>query len=99
MKEPELRKAAMCAVCRKPFGNAGTPFFWRVSIQRFVINPDALKRQHGLGMMLPPALAMVMGPNEDLAQTFGEPAEFTVCDSCSDIQLPCVGNLTAEQET
>jgi hypothetical protein len=34
-------------------------------------------------MLGSPALASVMGPNEDLAQPLMEPAVLTICESCN----------------
>jgi hypothetical protein len=66
MKEKELREAATCIICGKPFGHTGLPLFWRVTIQRFGVDMGAVKRQTGLTMMLGgnALLASVMGPDE-----------------------------------
>lgn len=62
MKEKELREHADCSICGKPIGNSGLPLFWKVTVERFGLNVDAVKRQQGLGMMLGAHIAMVMGP-------------------------------------
>lgn len=65
MKENQLREVAMCAVCGKPFGHTGLPLFWRVTIERFGVDLNAIRRQDGLAMMMgSSALAQVMGADE-----------------------------------
>lgn len=85
MKERELREASDCAGCGKKFGHTGVPFFWRVKIQRYALNHGALERQRGLEMMMGAAapLAQIMGPNEDMAEKFGESVTVTLCETCS----------------
>jgi len=85
MKETELRKAAECALCHRPFGHTGMPLFWRVQIKRYGVNAAAVQRQQGLTMTLGghAALAAVMGPNEDMASQIGDATEFTVCEECA----------------
>lgn len=84
MREKELREAAICVVCRKPFGASGIPLFYRVRVQRFGVDVPAVQRQAGLEMQLggAVALAQVMGPNEELAKELTS-VEFTVCEPCS----------------
>lgn len=86
MKERELREHATCSLCRQ-------------KIERFGLDLAAAQRQHGLGLMLGGPLAMVMGPDEDLATPMMEPLTLTVCETCaSERDLPVaalaeVGNV------
>lgn len=83
MKEKELRQISICGICGKPFGHTGTPSFYRVTIDRYVVDLGAVRRQAGLAMMLENgSLAQVMGPDEDMAHTMGS-ATLTICESCS----------------
>lgn len=82
MKERELRQHATCSLCRKAIGHTGLPLFWRVKIERFGIDMAAAQRQQGLGMMIGGPLAMVMGPDEDLAHLIHE-TTLTVCEACA----------------
>jgi len=83
MKEKELREAATCEICKKPIGASGVPLFYRVRIERYGLNAQALQRQQGLAMVLGHAkLAAFMGPNEDMADKISS-TEFTVCETCS----------------
>lgn len=82
MKEKELRAAAECGICHKKIGASSLPMFWRVRIERHAIDLAALQRQQGLGLMIGGALAMVMGPDEELTKPLMEPVEITVCEPC-----------------
>jgi hypothetical protein len=84
MKESELRKHATCTLCRKPIGHTGVPLFWRVTVERFGVDLNAMRRQDGLAAMLnSPRLAMVMGADEEIAKPMMEPITVTVCESCA----------------
>ena len=92
MKEKELRERATCSMCGQKIGASGLPMFWTVEIKQYVIDLAAAQRQQGLGLMLGGALAMHMGPDEELAKEMGEPATLTVCAHC--IADPtCVASL------
>ena len=82
MKERELRQHATCSLCRKAIGHTGLPLFWRVKIEYFGIDMRALQRQQGLGLMIGGALAMHMGPDEDMAKLIHE-TTLTVCETCA----------------
>lgn len=82
MKERELREAADCRVCGRKIGEAGLPLFYRIRAQLFGLDAAAVQRKQGLGMMIGGALAMVMGPDDDLAKEIGEAETFTVCFDC-----------------
>lgn len=57
--------------------------FWRVRIERQGIDMAAVRRQTGLAMVLgSAALAMVLGPDEDLTTPLMEPVTLTVCETC-----------------
>lgn len=84
MKESEIRAAAKCAHCGRLFGESGSLLFYRVKIDRFMVNPGALQRQTGLAQMLgSAAIAEVMGTNEDMATKLDDGATFTICHLCS----------------
>lgn len=72
---------------------SGLPLFWRVTVERFGIDMQAVQRQHGLGMMLGNgAIAAIMGPDEDLAKPMMEPKTITVCEDCC-TKMTCVAEL------
>ena len=84
MKERELRNHVTCSMCNRPVMASGLPLFWRVSVERFGIDARAVQRQQGLAMHLgSPALAAIMGPDEDLAMPVMDKVTLTVCDPCA----------------
>lgn len=88
MKEEEIRSVATCAVCKKKFGHTGLPMFWRVKIERYVVDMKALRRLDGLAALLgSPVLASAMGPDEPLARQALE-VNITVCENCCIESLP-----------
>lgn len=99
MKEQELRAAAECACCGQPFGNAGVPLFWRVTIERHGVLLDKVRRQDGLAQYMGNSfLAGVMGPNEEMTQPMMEPVTVTVCEACA-VQSSYPIAFIAEQGT
>lgn len=83
MKEQELRQHATCSLCRKKILEDGIPFFYRVTIEQFEIDLQAVRRKSGLGMMLNGYLAQVMGPDEDMAKPVNEINTLAVCAMCA----------------
>jgi hypothetical protein len=85
MKEEKLREHAVCNVCDKPIGESGLPIFFTVQVREYMVDLAAAKRQTGLAEMLGgnAALAMIMGPDEDLASEIMKPVTLTVCAPCA----------------
>lgn len=84
MREAELRQHATCSLCQKKILSGGLPLFWRVRIERFGVDLAAAHRKIGLEMMLGDArLAMMMGPDEEMARPVMEPVTITVCEACA----------------
>jgi len=81
MKQDELSK---CVFCREGVMHGGNPFFYRVKIDHMAIDLNAVRRQHGLEMMMGAvaAVARVMGPNEDMALEASTTDSFLVCQDC-----------------
>lgn len=83
MKEKELRKLANCHICGEPIGRGLIPMFSRFTIERFILDGKALQRKAGLEMVVgSPALAMVMGPDEDLAKSISKKIVGSICAGC-----------------
>lgn len=81
LKERDLTP---CAVCGKPLTHDRSIAFYRVTIERFVLDPNAISRQVGLGVHLRSyALASIMGPNEDMAKQMSAHPPANVCDTCA----------------
>lgn len=95
MNEDELRKYAVCGLCQKNIGAASFPTFYRVTLERFMLDPGAIQRQAGLTMMLGGSarLAAVMGTEEEMAVPIMDRESFTVCEDCSTSKHYCVAAL------
>lgn len=66
MKRQEF---APCLHCGKGMMHAGSPIFYRVRIEQFAIDLNAVRRAAGLEMMLGSQhLAAALGPDENLAK-------------------------------
>lgn len=84
-KLPGLKREDIqqCMCCGKGVA-AGGVVLYRVRVQQFGLDHRAIQRQHGLEMMLgSPALANVMGPNDDLAMALSEEVTKLVCGLCA----------------
>jgi hypothetical protein len=81
MKQRELEK---CALCGLGVMHAGCPVFYRVKVERMVVDMGAVNRRHGLELMTgSPVLAAVFGTDEDIAKTFDSTGELLVCMDCA----------------
>jgi hypothetical protein len=85
MKEKELRELAECKMCGKPIGACGIPLFYKVTVSRYGLRADALKRQAGMEMMMNGnvAIAQAMGRNENLAECVMKEKTFSICEACA----------------
>ncbi len=84
MRETELRRHAVCNLCKEKIGATHIPMFWVVKIERHGVKLDAVKRQSGLAMAIgSPELAGVMGPNEEMTMPMMDELTLTVCESCA----------------
>lgn len=100
MKEKELRAHSTCSLCRKKIGECGLPFFFRLKVERFGVNLNAVRRQTGLAMMMGgnAILAQAMGPDEDMTMPLMDPLVLVVCEKCSmERDMPIAA--LAEQES
>lgn len=83
MRMSELVKCADCALCGRKIGESPLPLFWRVRVERYGIDLNVVRRAAGLEMMMgSPALAAVLGPDEEAARQLIDPVEVTLCDMC-----------------
>lgn len=82
MKRTELLQLTDCKLCGKKIGSAIT--FHVVTVQRFILDPQAIQRHAGLEMMTSPAIASIMGTDEDMAHPLRDtPIKFSVCQDCA----------------
>lgn len=99
MKERELREAATCLQCGEKIGACGSPFFYRLTIERYGVKMDSIQRQTGLAQFLGNArIAQVMGADEDMATPVMQPITVTICDKCALPPNICVAEM-AERAT
>jgi hypothetical protein len=81
MKQKDFKK---CAICGKGVMHSGQITFYKVSITMMGIDLGAVQRQQGLEMMMgSPAIAQVMGPDEDLAKPIDKAADGIICSECA----------------
>lgn len=91
LKENEVTP---CKICGKPTTHCGSPLFYRITIERYMYDANAVRRQVGLTLMLGnPGLARVMGPDDDMAKRLQATAPAMVCDTCA-----CESRSLAELE-
>jgi hypothetical protein len=84
MKEAELRERSTCVCCDKKLGQTGSPLFYKVSIERHMVNLGAVQRQSGLALSMGSAmLAQVMGPDENMTAVLDDVVTVTVCQMCA----------------
>lgn len=84
LKEKELRALATCNRCHRKVGQWNLPIFWKVTLERHVVDVRAVQRQQGLGLLLGSgALAAVMGPNDNMTAVIADEITITICDDCA----------------
>ena len=98
MKEKELRESSTCGICGENIGAGQAITFFRVTIERYMMDLSAIQRQSGLAMMFGGRgdLARIMGPDEDMAKPIHDPIRMTVCESCS-IEQPLIWKVLEEE--
>lgn len=72
-----------CLICGLGMAHAGSLAFFRMRLDRMIIDSGAVRRAHGLEVMLGNAyLANIMGPDEDLARQFTSDTVL-ICEPCA----------------
>lgn len=74
-----------CGICHKGVMHDGSNTFLRVSVERFIIDSNAVQRAHGLEVMLGGRgdIAQAMGLDEDLAKLMDANMQMIVCTDCA----------------
>jgi hypothetical protein len=103
MKERELVKHMKCDACQRELTETNLPLFWTLTVTRYGLDANAIRRRMGLGMAVGSgALASILGPDEDLAVKVMEPVEITLCETCAiqDPKIPaCHVAMMKNEET
>lgn len=84
-----------CKKCGKGVMHTGIPLFYRITVEQMGVDGNAVRKAHGLEMMLGRAapLGQVLGLNEDIGIPIGDPSKGLLCMTCSqDINL-CLGEV------
>ncbi len=84
-----------CIFCGKGMMHSGSIAFYKVKIERCIVNVGAVQRAAGLEQMMGghALLANIMGPNEDLAKIMPEGTDVLVCDDCAVMRNSCVAAI------
>lgn len=84
LDKEELIKLATCTGCHRKLMQTGTIFFFKVVMERHVLDLNALRQLGGLSLQLgSEALASVFSPHAEFTKIV-EPAQaFALCDECA----------------
>jgi hypothetical protein len=90
MKRNEIQS---CAMCGKGVVHTGIPLFWTITIARFGIDANAVRRRQGLEMFFGggnagAALAGAMGLDEDIAVPVMDEKRLAICEECAMKEYP-----------
>lgn len=88
MKGFKRHEVQPCLLCGEGVAHDGNIDFYRISLERFFLDAKAIRRQHGLELMLGGGgsgakLAGIFGPDEDFAKEPSPHPSFLVCGSCA----------------
>lgn len=98
MKQTEIKP---CCRCGKGVMHTGLPLLWQLTIQRMQIDVGAVRRQHGLEMMLgSPLLAFHMGPQENMVKPLLEAHTVWLCEACATewVNIAAIDEAESERE-
>jgi hypothetical protein len=105
MKEKELRKHAKCSNCGKGIAHTGLPFFWTLTVDRYGLEPGALRRNKAIadyfgGGHNGSVLASVLGEDEDMAKKVMDTFTLTLCENCAmnPVLIPALCEMDSEEE-
>lgn len=90
MKQRDFKK---CSLCKEGVMKNGGITFYKITMERFIVDLGAIKRQAGLEMTMGSGqLAAAMGPDEDLANIIDEKSDVFVCEDCA-IDAGCLAEV------
>ncbi len=92
-----------CLLCGKGMAHSNDLDFYRVKLERFMIDYGNVQMQRGLEMSMGAAasLASIMGPDRDLAKEPSPHKSFLICGPCAmdkEIPLAFLSQRSAERE-
>lgn len=93
-----------CIFCGKGMMHSGAITFYRVKVERCIVDVREVKRAAGLEQMMGghALLANVMGPDADLAKVMPGLGECLVCDDCSvrrGSPVAAIAEIISDRET
>lgn len=97
MKQADLKP---CCICRQGMAHNNSIHFYRMTVSAMVLNVDAVRRQHGLEVMMGPdggALAAALGLNEDMATPI-DTVDLLVCSDCAMLERVPLAQLMEDGE-
>jgi hypothetical protein len=107
-KLPGLKRKEItnCELCGNGLAKNGQFVFYRVRVEQYVLDGNAINRRHGLetffgGGGAGALLAQAMGDDEDLAKQMSDSKPRLVCQGCaidSAMALPRLLEAVAEKE-
>lgn len=81
MKAEDMRK---CDRCNQGLMRNGAITFWRIYLERMVVDVNAVKAIGGLSAILgSERLATILAPNDNVAVPVTSPDEAIICDACA----------------
>ena len=89
-----------CIACNQGLMHNQGIFFYKVSVEQFVIDCRSIQRQTGLEQMIGnAAIARVMGTNEDIAKGLS-PTSFLICGDCAmgDQNIPSLAEIKSQRD-
>lgn len=77
-----------CMSCGRGVAHNHDITFYRLKVERFVLDPTAVNERHGMELMMGggtggAVLAQVMGPDRDLAKLVAGPMVMIICEPCA----------------
>lgn len=93
----QANQVTPCALCGKGLCAEGAITFYRVRVERYIVDTKAVNERIGLqaifGGRASPQLIEALAPSTDVAVLIHEPASVLVCESCAVVEQTCVARL------
>lgn len=97
LKQSDLKP---CAACERGVCHSNDITFYRLTVERFVVMTNAVKRQHALEQYMGnAAIAAALSPDEDMAKRIGDGDTITLCEKCALEPLVVTLERIANRET